>query len=226
MTDINIGKAEGTWKKILKEYQDEHEQEYRTLIRYIKYEYHVNSCYPAPAHIFKWSKLTPFEEVKVVILGQDPYYNVGQATGLAFGVNMTTNVPASLKNIFEEVTYDLGRKPSTDCTLEHWAKQGVLLLNSVLTVRHGEPNSHKESGWMKITDYLIKRLSDEKEGLVFLLWGNNALKKLEQIDKKKHIVLTSSHPSPLSVYRGFCGCKHFSKVNTYLTSIGQEPIDW
>lgn len=181
--------------------------------------------YPPGSQIFKAFELCPLDKVKVVILGQDPYHGAGQAMGLSFSVPANIPAPPSLKNIFKEIEDDLGIKMSGRPNLEHWAEQGVLLLNAVLTVRAGEPASHGAIGWQRFTDSVIKTISEEKEGVVFLLWGNFARSKAPLIDSKKHHILEAAHPSPLA--RGaFFGCRHFSKTNNLLISEGETPIDW
>lgn len=190
--------------------------------------------YPADALIFYALELTEFEKVAVVIIGQDPYHNVNQAHGLAFSVPPPTQAPPSLVNIFAELDRDLGtfggrppkRSSNTPCSLEMWATQGVLLLNSVLTVEAHRPGSHARLGWEVFTDRLISELNSRRSGLVFMLWGSYAQRKGEIIDRSKHLVLTAPHPSPLSAHRGFIGCGHFSAANSYLASLGKETIDW
>lgn len=172
-------------------------------------------------------KLTDFDALKVVILGQDPYHNDGQAHGLAFSVPDGVALPPSLKNIFKELESDIpGFKIPKSGDLSHWAEQGVLLLNATLTVNAHQPGSHQNRGWERLTDQIIKSISDHKDAVVFLLWGAYAQKKASLIDANKHLILTAVHPSPLSVYRGFFGCKHFSKANDFLQKQGKKPIDW
>lgn len=183
------------------------------------------TIYPPGGQIFKAFDLCPLDKVKVVILGQDPYHGAGQAMGLSFSVPDNIPAPPSLKNIFKEIESDLGIKMSGCPNLEKWARQGVLLLNAVLTVRAGEPTSHGNIGWQTFTDAVIKTISGKKEGVVFLLWGNYARSKAHLIDTKKHHILEAAHPSPLA--RGaFFGCRHFSRTNAILTSQGETPIDW
>ncbi len=183
--------------------------------------------YPAPCDLFNAFTMTPFEKVRVVILGQDPYHGPNQAHGLCFSVSKGVKPPPSLVNIYKELAQDIDgfEKPWHGC-LTHWANQGVLLLNTVLTVEQGEPNSHAHLGWERFTDKVIATLNREKEGLVFLLWGKHAEKKGKIIDRRRHYVLLSAHPSPLSARRGFFGCQHFSKTNQYLVEKGEKPIDW
>ena len=170
--------------------------------------------------------LTPFKEVKVVIIGQDPYHGEGQAHGLSFSVPKGLKLPPSLKNILKELESDLGCANPTSGNLEAWAKQGVLLLNTVLTVRKSEAGSHQKKGWETFTDAVVAHLNEECEGLVFLLWGSPAQKKGKSIDRERHLVLQAPHPSPLSSYRGFFGCRHFSQTNEYLIQHNKKPIDW
>ncbi|MBE7089532.1 MAG: uracil-DNA glycosylase [Clostridiales bacterium] len=215
----------GGWDNLL---ADEFAKEsYQTLRKFLKTEYSERTIYPSMYNIFNALKLTPFEDVKVVILGQDPYHNEGQAMGLSFSVPQGIELPPSLKNIFKEITAETGDKMPLDFgDLTSWAKQGVLLLNAVLTVRAHNANSHKGKGWEQVTDGIIKKISDNKEGVVFLLWGGNARSKASLIDKKKHLVLECAHPSPLSAYNGFFGCGHFVKTNEYLKNKGKQQIDW
>lgn len=193
----------------------------------MKDEYNKNTVYPNPKDIFRSFDMCPFDDVKVVIIGQDPYHGPKQANGLCFAVHTDITVPPSLKNIFKEIESDLGIiTDKTNGDLTRWAKQGVLLLNATLTVRASSPGSHQDKGWEIFTDAVIKKLSDEKEKLVFILWGNYAKKKGVVIDRDKHLVLESQHPSPFSAYNGFFGCKHFSKTNQYLKENGFGEIDW
>ena len=185
------------------------------------------NVYPKPSDVFNAFNLTPFNEVKVVILGQDPYHGANQAYGLSFSVQKGVAVPPSLKNIYKELQADiLGFNIPSHGDLSSWAKQGVLLLNVTLTVRANEPGSHQKMGWEQFTDNAIKALSAEKSGLVFILWGRHAQAKASLIDSGKHLVLTATHPSPFSAYNGFFGCKHFSKANAYLLTKGEKPINW
>lgn len=182
--------------------------------------------YPKGSEIFNAFNSTPFEQVKVVVLGQDPYHGPGQAHGLCFSVNPGIQIPPSLVNIYKEIESDLGIKPANNGYLQHWAEQGVLLLNSVLTVERGRAASHQGKGWEEFTDQAIARLNEHREGLVFMLWGSYAQRKGQFIDQQKHLVLKAPHPSPLSAHRGFFGCRHFSRANDYLQSQGLELIDW
>lgn len=204
------------------------------LAAFVKKEYLEGKVYPAPKNIFRALDLCPFEKVKVVILGQDPYHGERQANGLAFAVDENVKLPPSLQNIFKEIENDIGSTSVREGQvftknygdLSRWAKQGVLLLNATLTVRAHVAGSHQEHGWEAFTDAAIRALSDEREHLVFMLWGNYAKAKGAHIDRNKHLVLEAPHPSPFSVHSGFFGCKHFSRANEYLISHGQTPIDW
>ena len=218
-------KIEPSWANHLKE--EFNKSYFMDLAAFVKKEYQEGTVYPAPKNIFRAFDLCPFESVKVVILGQDPYHGVRQANGLAFAVDEQTAIPPSLKNIFKEIASDMG-KPlvHTDGNLSRWATQGVLLLNATLTVRADTAGSHQEHGWESFTDAVIRALSDEREHLIFLLWGNYAKAKGAHIDRTKHLVLEAPHPSPFSASSGFFGCKHFSRANEYLVSHGQIPIDW
>ena len=184
------------------------------------------TIYPNPKNIFSAFNLCPFEKVSVVILGQDPYHGVGQANGLSFSVPKGITCPPSLKNIFKEMKDDLGREINDVGDLSYLAEQGVFLLNSILTVEMNNPASHRNLGWEEFTDFVIKEISDKKENVVFMLWGNYAKEKRNLIDEKKHLVLTSPHPSPYSASSGFFGCKHFSKANDYLKKNNKETINW
>lgn len=186
-----------------------------------------NTVYPKGDDIFNALNTTPFNDVKVVLLGQDPYHGVGQAHGLSFSVQKGITIPPSLKNMYKELETDIeGFKTPNHGNLTEWAKQGVLLLNATLTVRASQPGSHQKQGWETFTDTIIKTLSDKREKLIFLLWGNFAKQKAELIDTNKHYVLTAAHPSPFSAYNGFFGCKHFSKTNELLKQNGLKTIDW
>lgn len=184
------------------------------------------TIYPPKELIFRALELTPFENIKVVILGQDPYHGEGEANGLAFSVNKGVELPPSLRNIYEELKSDMGIKIPNHGDLTSWAKQGVLLLNSVLTVEKDKPASHRNIGWEEYTDSIIKKISDKKENIVFILWGKYAQSKKDFIDERKHLVISSPHPSPFSANKGFFGSKPFSKTNTYLKSKGKKEIDW
>jgi uracil-DNA glycosylase len=212
------------WKDIL---GDETRQPYfRELQDFLKTERSHYEVYPPEKDVFNALKLTSYSNVRVLLLGQDPYHDVGQAEGLAFSVRLGVPPPPSLLNIFKELHNDTGFTPPGHGHLAYWAEQGVLLLNAVLTVRAHQANSHKGKGWEQFTDSIIRLLSAREQALVFLLWGGYAQKKLELIDSKRHTVLMAAHPSPLSAHRGFFGCRHFSKTNKRLEAWGQEPIDW
>ena len=185
-----------------------------------------NILCPSPKNIFKAFKKTSFSNLKVVIVGQDPYHGRGQANGLSFAVSNDQITPPSLKNIFNEIENDLKKRPNTKKNLESWADQGVLMLNSSLSVKSGKPNSHQNLGWNKFTDKILKHISENKNNVVFFLWGNFAKQKQELIDRNKHLILSSSHPSPLSSYISFDGCKHFSKSNKYLKQNNLNEINW
>ena len=215
---------EDSWKR---ELQEEFEQPYFSeLVEFVKKEYQNQTIYPAGKDIFKAFDACPFEQVKVVILGQDPYHNPGQANGLCFSVRKGVTFPPSLVNIFKEIKDDLGKDIPPHGSLEHWANQGVLLLNATLTVRAHQAGSHQNKGWENFTDAVIKALADRKSNVVYLLWGSYAQKKASVVDVNNNLVLKAPHPSPLSAYRGFFGCKHFSKANVYLSENGQSAIDW
>lgn len=217
-------KIEEGWKDLLK---DEFQKDYFVnLAEFVKSEYQENTIYPPGKHIFSAFDYCKFDELKVVILGQDPYHGPGQANGLCFSVNDGVKQPPSLKNIFKEVNADLGIDIPESGNLERWAKQGILLLNATLTVRANQAGSHQNKGWEIFTDAVIKQISDKKEGVVFILWGAYAQKKGAVIEAGKHCILKSAHPSPFSAYNGFFGNKHFSKTNEYLTKIGKAPINW
>ena len=212
------------WDKIL---ADEFAAEsYGKLRAFLKEEYFSRTVYPSMYDIFNSMKLTAFSDVKAVLLGQDPYHNEGQAMGLSFSVPAGVEKPPSLVNIFKELHDETGFVPPASGDLTGWAKQGVLLLNTVLTVRAHAANSHKGKGWEQFTDSIISKISDFKEHVVFLLWGGNARSKKPLIDKTKHLVLECAHPSPLSAFNGFFGCGHFVKTNEYLVKNGKKPIDW
>lgn len=220
---MNI-RLEESWKSRL---AGEFEEPYfKTLASFVKNEYQTKTIYPPPRDIFRALDLCPFEKVEVVILGQDPYHGPNQANGLCFAVRSGVPTPPSLQNIFKEIESDLGRVVNKDPDLSRWATQGVLLLNATLTVLAKEPGSHQGKGWEQFTDAIITKLSEERAGLVFLLWGNYAKQKGRIIDATKHLVLSSAHPSPFSAYSGFFGNKHFSKTNEYLIAQGKPPIDW
>lgn len=215
---------EETWKKELIEFFES--DLFENIASKVKGEYKTKTIYPNPKNIFRAFNLTPFDKVKVVILGQDPYHGMGQANGLCFSVPKGITPPPSLKNIYKEIKSDIGKVASEDGDLTHWSEQGVFLLNSILTVVKNSPASHHNIGWEAFTDNVIKTLSDKRENLVFILWGAYAQKKEDLIDSKKHLILKSPHPSPFSADRGFFGNKHFSKTNEYLEENGVGGINW
>lgn len=218
-------KIEASWKDVLKtEFSKAYFEQAALHIKTEKSQ--GKTIYPPGGLIFNAFNTTPFDKVKVVILGQDPYHGPGQAHGLCFSVQDGVPPPPSLINIFKELQDDIGIDPPTHGNLTHWAKQGVFLLNASLTVRAGEPMSHSKIGWAQFTDNVIKTISDKKEHVVFLLWGKFAQEKKVLIDETKHLILKAAHPSPLSAHAGFLGCKHFSKTNEYLGKNGIDPIDW
>ncbi len=217
-------RIEESWKAVLRE---EFDKEYFARIAAFLHQEKRDgkTIYPPGPLIFNAFQLTPFDKVKVVILGQDPYHGPGQAHGLSFSVQDGVTLPPSLQNIYKEIAADTGCIPPPSGNLERWARQGVFLLNSVLTVRAGAPTSHSSIGWQTFTDAVIKTISDRKECIVFMLWGNYARSKKPLIDSSKHLILEAAHPSPLA--RGaFFGCRHFSKANNFLTATGQSPIVW
>jgi len=218
-------KIHSSWQQVL---ESEYGKPYfQKLISFVKYEYATKRCFPLESEIFAAFNHCPFDKVKVVIIGQDPYHGFGQANGLCFSVNDGINFPPSLINVFKEIQSDLGLPIPISGNLERWADQGVLLLNATLTVRETEAGSHQKKGWETFTDAVIQKISDEKENIVFLLWGGFAQKKGAKINRTKHHVLVTGHPSPLSANRGlWFGNKHFSKTNTYLQSLVKETIKW
>lgn len=217
---VHIGNS---WDEVLKE--DFESDNYSNLREFLKSEYKHYTIYPPMEDIFNALKYTPYEDVKVVILGQDPYHNEGQAHGLCFSVNKGIDTPPSLINVFKEIKSDIGIE-NTSPYLVPWAKQGILLLNTSLTVRANQANSHRGKGWEVLTDSIIKKLNDSKFPIVFILWGGNAREKKKYINNPIHLVLECAHPSPLSAYNGFFGCKHFSKCNEFLRKNGLKEIDW
>ena len=220
MTDVRI---EDSWKNAL---GDEFSKEYFVnLSNFVRSEYLTKKVFPPPSQVFRAFDLCPFEKVKVVIVGQDPYHGIGQANGLSFAVGEGITLPPSLKNIFKEIKSDIGVDPLLNGDLSRWAKQGVLMLNAVLTVLASSPASHKGKGWELFTDNIIKTLNDKKENVVYMLWGKYAQEKGLVVDRKKNLVLTSGHPSPYSAHL-FHGNHHFSECNKYLQTHGLEPIDW
>ena len=218
-------KIHSSWEQVL---ESEYGKPYfQKLISFVKYEYDTKRCFPLESEIFAAFNHCSFDKVKVVIIGQDPYHGFGQANGLCFSVNDGINFPPSLINIFKEIQSDLGLPIPISGNLERWAEHGVLLLNATLTVRESEAGSHQKKGWETFTDAVIQKISDEKENIIFLLWGGFAKKKGAKINRTKHHILETGHPSPLSANRGlWFGNKHFSKTNTYLQSLGKETIKW
>ena len=219
--DVKIG---GGWKeKLVEEFEKPY---FHELTSFVRDEYQKTAIYPEPKNVFRAFDLCPFDQVKVVILGQDPYHGKGQANGLCFAVNASVNTPPSLQNIFKELESDLEHVVNHDTDLSRWARQGVLLLNSTLTVRASQAGSHQGKGWEQFTDAIIKKINDERKNLVFVLWGNYAKAKGAHIDRTKHLVIESAHPSPFSAYNGFFGSKPFSKANEYLVAHNEKPIEW
>ena len=218
---VNIGNS---WDRVL---DGEFEKEYYVKLRqFLIEEYRSKTIYPGMHDIFNALKVTGYDDVKVVILGQDPYHEPGQAHGMAFSVQPGVKTPPSLVNIYKELLDDLGIQPANHGYLMKWAEQGVLLLNACLTVRAHQANSHKNKGWEQFTDQVISLLNDREKPVVFILWGNNAKAKMKLITNPQHLILTGSHPSPLSAYNGFYGGKYFSRANAFLSANGEEPVDW
>lgn len=218
---VNIGNE---WDEILK---GEFEKEYYLNLReFLKREYFTYKIYPNMYDIFNALKYTSYSDVKAVIIGQDPYHGAGQAHGLCFSVQKGVAVPPSLQNIYKEIYSDLGIPPANHGYLKKWADSGVLMMNAVLTVREGQANSHKGKGWEIFTDRVIELLNQREKPIVFLLWGGNAKQKMRLITNPNHLILQAAHPSPLSAFNGFFGCRHFSKANEFLVNHGMEPIDW
>lgn len=217
-------RIEQSWREALSEEWDK--PYFEDLVRFVKAEYATTTVFPPAGKIFAAFDACPFDDVKVVILGQDPYHGPGQANGLCFSVADNIPVPRSLVNIFREIKDDTGAPVPASGNLERWARQGVLLLNATLTVRAHSPGSHQKRGWEQLTDRVVSLLSERREGLVFILWGSFAARKAELIDRSKHMILTSAHPSPLSASRGFFGNHHFTRTNDYLLKQGKSPIEW
>lgn len=218
---VQVGNS---WDELLKdEWQKDY---YQKLRKILAHEYRTQTIYPDMYDIFNALKFTPYESCKVVILGQDPYHGPGQAHGLSFSVRPGIKPPPSLENIFKELQTDMGIPAAQGGTLTCWAQQGVLLLNTVLTVRAGQANSHAGLGWQTLTDRIIQLLNNRAKPMVFLLWGANAAQKQPLISNPQHLILKAPHPSPLSAHRGFFGCRHFSQTNRFLQNSGQTPIDW
>ena len=219
--DVKISES---WKNLL---QEEFDKPYfEELTRFVKSEYSAGQVFPAGRNIFRAFDKCLFDKLKVVIIGQDPYHGVGQANGLCFSVDDGVQYPPSLQNIFKEIHDDIGSPIPSSGNLDRWAEQGVLLLNAVLTVRAHQAASHAGRGWEQFTDAVVRTIAQRKEGVVYMLWGNYAQRKGQIADPERNLILKSVHPSPLSVYRGFFGCKHFSKANDYLIQQGKEPIVW
>lgn len=217
-------KIAADWKLLL---QEEFDKPYfEELTRFVREEYANGTIYPAGKNIFRAFDKCPVDKLKVVIIGQDPYHGPGQANGLCFSVNDGVAFPPSLQNIFKEISSDIGTPTPQSGNLDRWAEQGVLLLNAVLTVKAHQAASHAGKGWEQFTDAVVRIINQRKEGLVYMLWGSYAQRKGQIADPTRNLILKSVHPSPLSVYRGFFGCKHFSQANEYLVSRGQEPIIW
>lgn len=217
-------RIESSWKEALASEWDS--PYFKALTDFVRSEYAATVVYPPAGKIFAAFDSCPFSDVRVVILGQDPYHGVGQANGLSFSVNSGIEVPRSLQNIYKELQADLGITPPASGDLSRWARQGVLLLNATLTVRAGQAGSHQGHGWEEFTDAAIRRLAEEREGLVFILWGAYAQRKGAFINRMRHCVIESPHPSPLSAARGFFGSRPFSRANDYLVRHGQKPIEW
>lgn len=220
---MNVQMEESWHRRLAPEFEKPY---FEALTTFVRQEYTSGPCYPPGRLIFHAFEATPFDKVKVVILGQDPYHEPGQAHGLCFSVPDGIALPPSLKNIYAEIQSELGVAPPPSGDLNRWAAQGVLLLNATLTVRRGQAASHQGRGWEMLTDAAIQSLAREREHIVFMLWGSYAGKKATFIDPQKHLVLTSAHPSPLSAYRGFFGNHHFQLCNDYLAAHGKEPIKW
>lgn len=213
-----------SWRQVL---QPEFDKPYfELLIDFVRHAYRTTQCFPPAGQIFRAFDLCPFDQVRVVIIGQDPYHDVNQAHGLCFSVQDGVPAPPSLVNIYKELNRDLGKPIPTSGDLTHWAEQGVLLLNATLTVEAHRAGSHQGKGWEELTDAAIQALNNQRSNIVFMLWGSYAQRKGQFIDRRRHLVLTAVHPSPLSAYRGFIGCGHFSQANAYLQQHGQTPIAW
>ena len=222
-SDMNV-RIDESWRQIL---QPEFDKPYFELLtNFVRNAYRTTQCFPPAGQIFRAFDLCPFNRVRVVIIGQDPYHDFNQAHGLCFSVQDGVRVPPSLENIYKELNRDLGKPIPTSGNLTHWAEQGVLLLNATLTVEAHRAGSHQGKGWEELTDAAIQALNNQRENVVFMLWGSYAQRKGQFIDRRRHLVLTAVHPSPLSAYRGFIGCGHFSQANAYLQQHGQIPINW
>lgn len=222
-SDMNV-RIDESWRQVL---QPEFDKPYFELLtNFVRNAYRTTQCFPPAGQIFRAFDLCPFNRVRVVIIGQDPYHDFNQAHGLCFSVQDGVRVPPSLENIYKELNRDLGKPIPTSGNLTHWAEQGVLLLNATLTVEAHRAGSHQGKGWEELTDAAIQALNNQRENVVFMLWGSYAQRKGQFIDRRRHLVLTAVHPSPLSAYRGFIGCGHFSQANAYLQQHGQIPINW
>jgi uracil-DNA glycosylase len=222
-SDMNV-RIDESWRQVL---QPEFDKPYFELLtNFVRNAYRTTQCFPPAGQIFRAFDLCPFNRVRVVIIGQDPYHDFNQAHGLCFSVQDGVRVPPSLENIYKELNRDLGKPIPTSGNLTHWAEQGVLLLNATLTVEAHRAGSHQGKGWEELTDAAIQALNNQRENVVFMLWGSYAQRKGQFIDRRRHLVLTAVHPSPLSAYRGFIGCGHFSQANAYLQQHGQTPINW
>lgn len=221
MADVRIAED---WKQILE--NEFHEPYFDALVDFVKGEYATTTVYPSGANIFRAFDKCPFDKLKVVIIGQDPYHGPGQANGLCFSVGRGVQFPPSLQNIFKEVHSDIGTPIPESGELDRWAEQGVLLLNAVLTVRAHEAASHAGRGWERFTDAVVRAIAERKQQVVYMLWGSYAQKKGAIADPTNNLILKAVHPSPLSAYRGFFGCRHFSEANRYLESVGKTPIVW
>jgi uracil-DNA glycosylase len=222
-SDMNV-RIDESWRQVL---QPEFDKPYFELLtNFVRNAYRTTQCFPPAGQIFRAFDLCPFNRVRVVIIGQDPYHDFNQAHGLCFSVQDGVRVPPSLENIYKELNRDLGKPIPTSGDLTHWAEQGVLLLNATLTVEAHRAGSHQGKGWEELTDAAIQALNNQRENVVFMLWGSYAQRKGQFIDRRRHLVLTAVHPSPLSAYRGFIGCGHFSQANAYLQQHGQTPINW
>ena len=222
-SDMNV-RIDESWRQVL---QPEFDKPYFELLTdFVRHAYRTTQCFPPAGQIFRAFDLCPFDQVRVVIIGQDPYHDVNQAHGLCFSVQDGVPAPPSLVNIYKELNRDLGKPIPTSGDLTHWAEQGVLLLNATLTVEAHRAGSHQGKGWEELTDAAIQALNNQRSNIVFMLWGSYAQRKGQFIDRRRHLVLTAVHPSPLSAYRGFIGCGHFSQAHAYLQQHGQTPIAW
>lgn len=222
---MNVRIEEGWKEQLTEEFDKDYFVRLTDMVRR-EYSDPRVTVYPPASKIFSAFDLVPFKDVKVVIIGQDPYHGPGQANGLCFSVNPGIDIPPSLRNIFKEISTDTGDPMPNNGDLTRWAQQGVLMLNATLTVRAHQPKSHAGLGWERFTDSAVAALNEHRIGVVFMLWGSDAIRKGALIDRTRHLVLTAAHPSPLSAYRGFFGCRHFSQANAYLVAHGQIPVQW